>query len=82
MMTMQGFVVERNEKADELATERADVDGGLMTAARAFQQFKKVRKTSMFPLSVRHIFMCSAKIGKREMNLCRGEKFRGRLCTR
>ena len=40
MTKEQRFVTEGNEKADELAKEESNVDGGQMTAAKALKHWR------------------------------------------
>ena len=78
----QNFVLEGNERVNELATEEADVDGGQMAATTAFA-IKQLRKDVFCVTCVCFaIFMCRLKSGRPEMRLAPKEHFRGSVCTR
>ena len=62
----QQFVLEGNEKADELAKEGAEIDGGQVAAAGLIA-IKACRKTCMLLWSMRRLFMCRSRNGKTKM---------------
>ena len=74
-MTEDKFVMEENEKADEMAKDGAEVDGGATAAAHEAVNF--MRQSNM-----RRIFMSKLRNGKSEMKSCQKKKKFGKSCER